>query len=650
MSDGNQTSARAFPPIAIHSRPIEADENSSSAKLSDLAFFALLLVQIIAFRSFVKLKLQIGADEGFEFAKLESVVSGNKLYTEIWNDQPPLLTALGAELCKIFGQSPVWLRLLGTASGVLLLGCLRPLISGVVARMLAAVFLLASPGYLELSASFMLELPVIAASLLSLAVISLLWVRGSVLACALSGLLFGIALNFKLIALIYEPIILLMAFSLELQSQAGSQKILVRLILFSAVSTTTFLIVGLLQSNGAFLLQLQQSWASHFTNAVSNELGSAADHKFEWMLLVRNWDLVIPGLIGVWILSRQAIFGMRGLEEAKGVGVAVARTPHPGPLLEGRGEGEKRKHRPAGALSWLTAIPNRQGIFGMRGLEEAKSVAVDRTPHPGPLLDGRGEGEKGGPCARRPLSWSPAGRIERGWREARRRGELKARIGATLLELFPVIWLVEMLLVFSVHKPWWGYYYVHIAVPLCWCAAVGFKAIFTEALRVLSPTGMLLHSSAEHQFLKRWAPRAAGAFLLLFASCCALWMGARFYLEIKDLRGLPKISTDLVIPEMQRYKPFVQFIYSSDPIYSFHADIPMVPSLAVMPLKRFWSGDMTLDKLTCELERSKPGLILLRNDEMVLFDDLLNSEYNLVFQDNKHRLYALRAVAKKVKW
>lgn len=36
--------------------------------------------------------VQIGADEGFELAKATSCLHGNSLYTEVWNDQPPLHT------------------------------------------------------------------------------------------------------------------------------------------------------------------------------------------------------------------------------------------------------------------------------------------------------------------------------------------------------------------------------------------------------------------------------------------------------------------------------------------------------------------------------------------------------------------------------
>ncbi len=42
--------------------------------------------------------VRIGADEGFELAKATLCLNGYKLYTQIWNDQPPLVTFLIARI------------------------------------------------------------------------------------------------------------------------------------------------------------------------------------------------------------------------------------------------------------------------------------------------------------------------------------------------------------------------------------------------------------------------------------------------------------------------------------------------------------------------------------------------------------------------
>jgi hypothetical protein len=79
--------------------------------------------------------------------------------------------------------------------------------------------------------------------------------------------------------------------------------------------------------------------------------------------------------------------------------------------------------------------------------------------------------------------------------------------------------------------------------------------------------------------------------------------------------------------------------------------IPVPPKLGIVPLKRLWSGDLTNAKITAELWEIKPGVILLGNGARALpFDDLLTAEYRLVYQDDKLRLYAQKAVIAQAKY
>ena len=74
----------------------------------------------------------------------------------------------------------------------------------------------------------------------------------------------------------------------------------------------------------------------------------------------------------------------------------------------------------------------------------------------------------------------------------------------------------------------------------------------------------------------------------------------------------------------------------------------MPPPLAVLMLKLMWSGEMTNARIAEEMERYKPGVILLKNDTRQMpFQDLLHSEYRLVYEDAEHRLYALKSIIRK---
>jgi len=122
-------------------------------------------------------------------------------------------------------------------------------------------------------------------------------------------------------------------------------------------------------------------------------------------------------------------------------------------------------------------------------------------------------------------------------------------------------------------------------------------------------------------------------------------MGGRVYLQISGIRSSPQIYSELVLTEIERLKPFTKYMYASQPVYSFHARIPMPPDLAVISLKRMWSGEVSNARIAKEMREIKPGLILVANDSRELpFTDLILAEYRLIYQDSSHNLYAHKSV------
>ena len=125
-------------------------------------------------------------------------------------------------------------------------------------------------------------------------------------------------------------------------------------------------------------------------------------------------------------------------------------------------------------------------------------------------------------------------------------------------------------------------------------------------------------------------------------------MGARVYLQVAAIRNAPQVFSAVVLREIERLKPFTHWFYTEQLVYSFHADIPMPPPLAVVPLKRLWAGDMTNARLAAEMSRFKPEIILLRNDtRAVPFQGFLDNGYRLIYQDERQRLYADKATIKR---
>jgi len=389
--------------------------------------------------------IQIGADEGFELAKATACLHGHRLYSEVWNDQPPLHTILITEVARHSPQSLAGPRLLTVACTVLLLSALFLLVarwSGRLAAFVATALLIFSPGFLELSSSCMLEIPA-----LSLAVAGL-----CLLGCApqsrwripevFTGVLFGAAMLTKLVPAIYLSMAAVMvgqrtAGVLAKAPGGGAQgdaypfavvswrRAAISMAIVLAGAAASFIGIDLAIDQGAFLGHLGQTWSSHFSPIKVEGYGLPSDHPFQWAVLLRNWDTSVPALLGIAILLR-------------------------------------RGHR-------------------------------DTT----------------------------------GW--------------------LPLTWLVLALGVFGWHQPWWAYYYVHTAIPLCWCAGIGFSAAWgwsvpgAEVMRRLAARGPVAKS--------RWGRRVA---LGLFVAAALSWMGARVYLECRHLRELPRTYASPLLTEIQR--------------------------------------------------------------------------------------------------
>src|SRR6266700_3054619 len=83
----------------------------------------ILLTAFFLIQSCVPLRtaVQIGADEGFELAKATLSLKGYRLYSEVWNDQPPLHTFLNIQIIKHISPSVLGPRLLTSVFAAVLL-------------------------------------------------------------------------------------------------------------------------------------------------------------------------------------------------------------------------------------------------------------------------------------------------------------------------------------------------------------------------------------------------------------------------------------------------------------------------------------------------------------------------------------------------
>jgi len=538
---------------------------------------AILIATMCGLQSSIPLRtaVKIGADEDWELSKAVLALNGFRFYTEVWNDQPLLHTSIITNVLKHLSPSVLSARLVTSAFSIVLLTgvffiALR--VGGLLVAGLASALLMVSPGFLELSSSCMVEIPALAPAIAGLAV--------------LMGRRTG------KIPPLPRP---------STPREGGSVASALRHPKLGAE----------VPPSPQPLSPRRGGWLRPVIAGVL--FGISFQIKFINVILLPLVVLI------VWLRGRES--------------QDYQRPPHPNasaslfPEASPAAPAERRLVRPLlffGGSLFATFVViafamGAEGYWIQLKLSWSAHFAATKSFEYGSPND-------------HPFEWTT---YLKNWDTT-----IPAVIGIVFCFLnrrknpwlvLPLAWFFLELVVLGIHTPWWSYYYIHNAVPLCFCAAIGIAAVvrWLRQRRNIATAGL------------------AGVCGLLMAG----WMSSRVYLQISKIRSSPQIYSSLVLKEIERYKPFTKFIYTDEPAYSFHAGIPMPPALAVITLKRLWSGDMTNARLVEELRLSKPGVLLLKNQTTELpFSDWMNTEYRLVYQDEKHNLYVHKSIVGKVRW
>jgi 4-amino-4-deoxy-L-arabinose transferase-like glycosyltransferase len=200
---------------------------------------------------------------------------------------------------------------------------------------------------------------------------------------------------------------------------------------------------------------------------------------------------------------------------------------------------------------------------------------------------------------------------------------------------FPLVLLLTAVAVHAVHRPWWGYYYLHFAVPLAWLAGLAAS----ELLKGISGCLKTRNSRAASRATWKWVGLCA---LLALALALA---EARLEGTIRAIRRAPRASDSVVLAKMKQYADRTRWVYVQPVIYPFHAGLAVPPELAVVMLKRYWSGQITPEQIVETCRRYKPEqLLLYRSRVGSEWKELLQSSYQTAYQDTNHVLYVSKEI------
>lgn len=199
---------------------------------------------------------------------------------------------------------------------------------------------------------------------------------------------------------------------------------------------------------------------------------------------------------------------------------------------------------------------------------------------------------------------------------------------------FPLVLLITVVAVHCVHRPWWDYYYLHLAIPLAWLAGYASAEMTSNLFRLINnPDGRRMG----FVFCK-------GIAICTLISLATARSSQRFKVEFRALSHQTTVEMSPVILKMKDYSTSSRWAYSDDVIYAFHAGLPVPPELAVITPKRFWSGQITTQQLIDACKHYQPELIILTSTTASYSEwrEFLNSKYLAVASEKIYTLYVAK--------
>ena len=265
------------------------------------AALALLFGGLLCWWAPLKEAFEFGGDEGDELIKGLMCGRGFRLYTEVWNYQPPLHTLLLGLLFKACGPTLLGARVLTVCFAAVLVGTQFLMASRKTTPatgILASAFLVVSPYFLLLSVSVMLEMPAIASAWVA-SCIAMSWPKyGGRRFLFLSGLAMGLALQIKLTAAIVIPA-LVVEIALSSIDTCGrwafASAARAVLLWVAGVCLTFFAVFFLCGEHFAFL------WSAHFLPVTHPEFGIPTNYRLDWQAFQPHLEAVLG--VGAGVLA-----------------------------------------------------------------------------------------------------------------------------------------------------------------------------------------------------------------------------------------------------------------------------------------------------------------------------------------------------------
>lgn len=276
-----------------------------------ICFYLLIPAVFISFSVYfmhIRQVFQFDPDEGIELMKASLYSEGFSLYTQIWNDQPPLFTVLLSYCFEWLGKSVFTARIVILGFATLLLWSFSQIVrtfSGVIPALISMLLLMVSSNFLVLSVSVMFGLPSMALAMFSLYMLILYRQQPRLYWVFPSGFIFGLSLQTKLFTIFLIPVFiyLLIGSVRERYDKTLVQSLVPSLCWLSAL-LGTFVAIGLVCHSLSFEQLIQANLGENVrTAAVKKE----SNVEIIFQMFLQDPDFLLLGATGIVMLARKRL-------------------------------------------------------------------------------------------------------------------------------------------------------------------------------------------------------------------------------------------------------------------------------------------------------------------------------------------------------
>lgn len=158
----------------------------------------------------------------------------------------------------------------------------------------------------------------------------------------------------------------------------------------------------------------------------------------------------------------------------------------------------------------------------------------------------------------------------------------------------PILWLISISLILFIYKPIWHHYYLLMALPLCWLAAISFSKFFqTDTFKSL--------------FRQKNIWRGLLACLV---GLTILRIPAKYHQMLESVKNQPSLEERKITTLLAKHKKHTRWLITDRPIFAFYGKILVPPELALISSKRIQAENFTQDYLRAILKKYEPELVL----------------------------------------